>query len=495
MTLPGVSITELDGALGVVGGGQKALAIIGPSSQGAVDLPTPVGRVTALRTAFGVGPTVELAAHAIARYGLPILLVRSATSAPGAYVMDSDVPTDVWTEIEQDAGSTAVLTVDETPVPLDAYEVIVEVLTGGTRGTAGITYRWSIDGGRTWSPTLALGTGTAFTIAAQGEDLAVDIAAGTLTAGDRIAFRTTAPTSDATAIADAIAALLAHQGEWEIAAFATEITPTIFDAIDLRIVGAGEGGRYRWWAGSVRVRHPEETEAEYLAALSSAWASKASTSAMLCADETVVSSSVSGRAYRRPVNHVVIPRQARVSEEINLLDIDLGSLPCSLYDDGGARIAHDEDAAPGLDDLRFVTLRTWEGIAGVCVTRPRIFAAAGSDFTIAPYRRVINLAKSALRPYLIRRLGKPIRIERTTGRILERDAKAIDLGGRAILRAVLAATPKASGYDFSVSRDDDLLATKTLTFTGRIRPLGYAEFINFEISLSNPSLNVEVVNG
>ena len=100
---------------------------------------------------------------------------------------------------------------------------------------------------------------------------------------------------------------------------------------------------------------------------------------------------------------------------------------------------------------------------------------------------MINIAKEALRLYLIRRLHRPIRVSRTTGFILERDARDIEIGGLAVLRSLLGAQPKASDWEFVVSRTDNILSTKTLTVTGRIIPLGYPEFIDFELGLANPA--------
>jgi hypothetical protein len=42
--------------------------------------------------------------------------------------------------------------------PEDAYDGRLEILTGGIIGEAGITYRYSLDGGETWTPETALGT-------------------------------------------------------------------------------------------------------------------------------------------------------------------------------------------------------------------------------------------------------------------------------------------------------------------------------------------------
>jgi hypothetical protein len=193
------------------------------------------------------------------------------------------------------------------------------------------------------------------------------------------------------------------------------------------------------------------------------------------------------------VSFAIASLEASAQQHINIADINRGSIRgCSIRDVNGNPDEHDEAINPGLDDARFTTLRTWEGIAGVYVTRPRIFSAAGSDFDIMPKRRVMNLARRATREYLQRRLNQPIRVDRATGFILEEDALEIEAGGRAALASVLASSPKASGWSLVLSRTDNLLSTKTLTVTTRVVPLAYVEFIEESIGFTNPALQVQV---
>lgn len=209
-----------------------------------------------------------------------------------------------------------------------------------------------------------------------------------------------------------------------------------------------------------------ETEAQYLAAFSTAFGSKSTVHGMICAGACWLISSVSGRRYRRPVSIPIAAREASVSQEVNTADVNLGPLPgVSIRDDLGNVVHHDESVNPGLDDARACVLRTWEGIQGVYVNRPILLSPAGSDFQLLTHRRVLNIAHEVLRTYFLRRLNKPVRVDASTGFILEADALEIEAGARAAMRSALLARPKASGIQFALSRTDNLLSTKTMTGT------------------------------
>jgi hypothetical protein len=253
-------------------------------------------------------------------------------------------------------------------------------------------------------------------------------------------------------------------------------------------------GKYHAWIGNTRMPNLDETEAAYLASLSAAFASKASVHGDLCAGACKLTSSVSGRKYQRPIAYAVAAREANASEEVNTADVNLGDLKgVSIRDNNGNADEHDESLNPGLDDARFTVLRTWEGIAGVYVNRPRLFSPEGSDFQLLTHRRVLNLAHAALRTYFARRLNKPVLVDVATGFILEAEALEIEAGALALLSATLLAKPKASGALFALSRTDNLLSTKTLTGQARVVPLSYPEFINLDLGFFNPALQVQAV--
>lgn len=491
MSQPQVTITELDGALGVLPEtAGRLLALMGVASSGPLDTPATFARVTDVRSTFGNGPLVEAATYYIEKYGKPVVLVRTGETVVGAFP--------ATTVVVFVGTGTSVITVDAAgTTPHDDYEFYFKVIAGGTIGVAGITFQWSLDGGRTLSPVTALGVATDFAFpdsGPAGTEPTIDFAAGTLVAGDVATFRGDAPNWNSTEIGTALDALFASVVNWENVHVVGAIDGTTFDVIDPKFTGAITSGKYRGWVGHTRMPNLGESEAAYLTAMAAIFDSKATVHGEVCSGAAKTISGVTSRQYRRPSSFAVASREGAVSEEINIADVNLGTLPgISIRDANGNPDEHDESNNPGLDDARFTVLRTWEGIQGVYVNRPRILSAAGSDFDLFTKRRVLNITHAALRIYFIRRLNKPILVDKKSGFILESEALEIESGALAAMRSVLLAKPKASGIQFSLSRIDNILSTKTLTGTARVIPLAYPEFIDLEVGFLNPALTITAV--
>ncbi len=487
MSQPAVNITELDGALGILPTtAGRLFALLGVSSSGPIDTPATFARVTDIVAIYGIGPLIEAAAYYIEKYGRPVVIVRTGQTNPGSY------PAGAATV--QTGSGTSVITVDLVTLPDDDFEFHFEVIVGGTIATPGITFRWSLDGGRNQSPVTALGAASTFVFPDSG-GTEIEFAAGTLVAADTATFRSDAPLWDNTEIGTALDVLIASAASWEIAHVVGDIIAASFDVIDPKFTGAQTSGKYRSWYGSPRMPLLAESEAAYLTALDAIFSSKATVHGTLTAGAAKTISSVSGRQFRRPISYAVAAFEQSVSEEINIADVNLGGVPgVSIRDANGNADEHDESLNPGLDDARFTVFRTWDGIAGVYVNRPRIFSAAGSDFDLHTKRRVINIAHGVLRIYFTRRLNQPLRVDATTGFILEAEALEIESGARAALRSALLAKPKASGIEVTLSRTDNILSTKTITGTARAIPLAYPEQIEFELGFLNPALQVVSVS-
>jgi len=448
-----------------------------------VDTPAAFARVIDLIASFGTGPAVEAAAIMIERFGKPVLFTRTGQTTAGTFP--------AGTVTVQPGTGTCVAVVDAVgTAPWDDYEFAILVTAGGTIGTPGITFQWSLDNGRTLSPVTALGAATSFVFPESG-GVQVDFGAGTLVLGDTITFRGSAPKWNTTEMGTALDALFASGVAWENAEIVGDLEPADMVLVDSKFSAGLTRGKYKGWIGSVRMENIGETPAAYSASLDAAWGASASVYGEVCAAAARTLSSVSGRQYRRPVAFTVAPREQSVSEEINIADTNLGSLPgVSIRDSNGNAVEHDESINGGLDDLRFTVLRTFDELQGVYVNRPRVFSAAGSDFDIFPKRRVMNIAHAALRNYFVRRLSKAVRVDLETGFILESDALEIETGARRAMASALLAKPKASGIQFTLSRTDNILSTKTLTGNARVIPLAYPEKFEIDVGFLNPALQV-----
>lgn len=487
MTQPSVTLTEQDGALGVLPPSAGALyAVVGVATAGDIATPKTFAKVkdlVAAATTAGKnpGPTVEAGAHYIERYGRPIVFVRTAATNDGTDgTLDDD-----------DFAGTAAPELDEDNAPIDDADVVLKFTTGGTTGIAGIVYQYSLDGGITFSAKKALGTALAITIAELGTEILNLTTALTVVTGDVLRWRAIAPLWNTTDLGAGLDALKVWNGFYEIIHVVGNVDATAFDAIETKIQSMAAAGKDHPWIGSFRMPNEGETEAQYKIALDAALGAKSTTYGTICAGAKDFVSSVSGRKYRRPYAFTYAAREQSVSEEVNTAAVNLGPLPGDIRDANGNPKHHDESANPGLDDSRACVARTWDDFPGVYVNRPRLFSSETSDFQLMPHRRVMNTAKRVLRAYLQRRLSNPIQVNKSTGFITEADALEIEAGANAILRDTLLQKPKASAAIFVLSRTDNVLSTKTLNGECRITPLAYPEQIVVDpIAYHNPALQI-----
>ncbi len=266
MTVPAVTITELDGALGILPpSAGRLFALVGVSSSGPVDTPASYARVTDVVAAFGTGPLVEAAAHYIEKYGRPVLLVRTGETVVGTF-----------TAVVFVGSGTSVITTDAGTFPDDDFEFYFEVVNGGTVGVDGITFRWSLDGGRTLSPITDLGVANSFTFPDSG-GATIDFAAGTLVAGDVATFRGNAPLWNNTELGTALDALIASLNNWEIVHVVGNAVAANFQTVDTKLTGAATAGKYRSAYMHTRMPDIAETEAAYKTALDGIFGGEAST--------------------------------------------------------------------------------------------------------------------------------------------------------------------------------------------------------------------------
>jgi hypothetical protein len=482
MAQPVVNLNELDGAIGALPVGQKRVAVVGAATAGTQNSPAAYARTSGLTTAFTRGRMAEFAAYWIQNYRAPAICVRTGQSTAAA--KDAIVVTGVL-------GTSVVSATGGTNAD-DDVEALFKVVNGGTIGVAGITYQWSLDGGRTMSPVTSLGTANTFVFPNSG-GLGFSFAAGTLLAGDTATQRASGASFNASELGVALEALRVSTFEWDVCVIVGDVDAAAFDVIALARAANPE----KTFVCHTRKPTAGETEAAYKTALDGIFGSKADTGIVLCAGACEATSAISFRSYLRPFLFGAAARLASVSEEIDIADPKLAPLPgISIRDTNGNPKHHDESVNPGLDDSRFTVARTWDGKQGVYVNNCRIFSATGSDFEFAQHRRVMNLARRTLRLYFIDRLSSPILVKASDGTILESEALAIESGADAVMRAVLRTKPKCSGGGIDgkaarfvkLSRTDNLLSTKTLTVQGAVIPLAYPKVINIDLGFKNPAL-------
>jgi hypothetical protein len=489
MTVPNVTYSVLNGKLGVrAPGGVELHAYVGPCGGGAIATPTRHARSTDVLTTYVSGPAPELAMRAIENYGCEVVMCRTTDATTGSFgAIDVTGVT-----------GTSVASFDATTHPDDDYEIYVIVKNGGTVGTLGITYQWSLDNGRTLSVVTALGTANNIVIPNSG-GAKIALAAGTLLTGDVIKGRTVAPAWDTTGLQAALNAVKASLHPWVAIWVAGPVNATAATVIQTFQNGIETAtGKSCKVYTHVRTPNVAESEAAYLTAQSTDYATFTEKRQTVAAGAARVVSARTGRpfVFRRPVLFAIsgLPQSLPYGIDMSqTVDATPGGLPgVAIYDSNGNNVEHDEMLNPGLDDARFLTLRSWPGKQGVYVNNPRTMEGAGLDFYLDQHARILcefcNVARATLVDELSRDLDLNLADNgpNKKGAPTERECQRIDSRVKqALLASKLAG--QVTDVSFKMNRDDVVLSTQTLNAAGGIVFKGYPKLIKFTVSSINPA--------
>jgi hypothetical protein len=340
--------------------------------------------------------------------------------------------------------------------PVDAYEVLLEWLTGAT-------YRYSLDGGHTFLPETALGVDLTITL------MDGTVAAGpviTLTstevieAGDTLAWKTTAPewqTADAVA---ALAVLRASKLTWSFLHGTGALDTGKFGGLDLVMSSWAAKTKFAWLIGNVRDRGTNEVNATWAARLVALWGDSASSRIALGAGYARITCPITGRNNRRPVSWVAVPQLISVPPQTDIAQKSLGALSADvqIHDADDLLVENDDRIDASLSDARFLTLRTYDDEPGVYFTRGSLMSAEGNIARIAD-RRVLNIVEEVYQRALLeqlqssfRRWGARVKAPFVPGNIHEADAARIERFINTALQTQVTNAGMVAGIDCTLDR-------------------------------------------
>jgi hypothetical protein len=492
----GVNFTILDQGLGLSPAGSgSAIVVCGVSSAGTANQPFFSSQAQPFVTTFGYGPGPELAAYLANATGNVVGFVKAATSGAGT---NTAVTTTRAAAPTGFSTSTSVVTI--TGTPNDTYyagvKVIAPAAASGTIGTAGIQFQVSLDNFRTIYQTVNLGTATTYVIPNTG--LTVNFAAGTLNPSDLFTWISFEPTwSDATvtsALQTLIGVNVPTYEDILVAGAAASSNASNFDTNATflfnqkrftRILGQA---RDATWGGT-----STETEVAWMTSIEADYAVFQSSRVGITGGHYNFISPISSVQYRRPLLWGAGARDSAVSLEVDLGEVDLGSIPMVLPSTPDGFIYHDESVISGLDSSRFMSMWSLQGLPGLYVKNPNLMAQPGSDFKWLQYGHVVDAACVVAYQFFVLQLSKKVRVNAATGSILAQDANKLQAACNAKLSAALlgkvspaiGTTPNPSTI---VDQTNNILSTQQLNVTISIVPLAYPKVISVTITFLNPAL-------
>lgn len=478
-----VQLTILDGG-SVVVPGSSVQVVIGCSSAGTAAQVVASQNPQTFISTFGYGPLVE-AACLSALAGGTVLALKAASNTAGAASAVTFTGT-----------GTSVITVSGTPN--DSYLVHFKVVTGGTIGVAGITFQLSLDAGRNFGPTLALGTANTYVIPQTG--ITLNFAAGTLVANDVAKFCSSEPLFNTAGVLACLNALQASQyaavgwgsmllaGGSSATSFGVGVPGSDATTIQGYLDTLANGYIFsRLMLNARDVKIPTawggvtETEAAWITAITADYA--AVSARRICASaghynmpSAVPNPTVGAPRYRRPLAWALAARQVQIPPQRHAGRVRDGALSNIVLDptndptDGF--VYHDERITSGLDTARFNSVRSRIGLPGLYVSNPNLMAPLGSVFTMLPLGNVMDVACGIVHQVAQQFINADIRLN-PSGTIYENEARAIEAALAEAIQAFMTSQSMISSATIAVDRTSNVRATSIVKINVSIVARGY----------------------
>lgn len=491
MTTGDVVITISDGgsAVAIVPQAQVQL-VIGCSSTGTVATIVATSNPNTLASILGAGPLPEAAALSC-QAGATVLAMRCNATTPGA-----------CGAVQHVGAGTSIVTA--SGAAYDDYYVQILVVTGGTIGVAGITFRVSLDAGRNFGPVLALGT--AATYAIPNTNVTLAFAAGTMLAAQTESLKTTAPQW---AVADVLACLNAFAasqygvqgvGSMHIVGPTTGANASTFQTYveslatghvyGRAIVNTRDANAPAAWTGTTA-----ESDATWVTAVALDYS--AVSARRICANAghynmpSAFSNAAAGAPrYRRPLAYALAAREVAIPPQRHAGRVRDGSLANIVIDptldpsDGFNY--HDERILAGLDAARFSSARTRVKRQGYFVVNPNLMSPAGSQFIMLPQGNVIDIASDITYDKGQDVVNDDVRLN-PNGTVFETDARGIDSAINNSLAAQMVNANMVSTARFVTDRGWNVQSTNIVKGVLSILPRGYVLELDVTIAFQLPN--------
>jgi hypothetical protein len=488
MSVPATSIQKQDFQTGSVA--QQAvnvgiLAIIagagtGSSGNGPINTPLTYARDDLAFNDFGPSHLVEFGSYDIAQSGNPFVAIRATTAVASSYgAVDSSKVT-----------GSSVITAGAA-VPVDDYDVIVSVLTGGTIGVAGIIVQVSLDGGNSFGGSFALGTSSTLTVPSfpQGGSPGVSfaLAAGTLVAGDFWRCLVHPARMNDADLSTSLEALRTTTLPWEGVLIDEDVGTGTTSLVDTWLAAREKEGKFRFAVLNTRLKNQlhvgngtAETEAAYTTAVTTIVNGSAPTiRGCVGTDGAALTSTLTGLTQPRPTSLLLAARAMNIPIGRDPAFVGDGPIAGAVFVDGnGNPLFHNEENYPNLDQLLLTALRSLSGGKPPYINNARVFSTVGSDYVFLQHIRTMNrfceIAYAVMNTQLGKGVGKKPR-DPVTNQVYILESDALVIEGLVNTAAAQPLKGQVAAFKYSLSRTDDLSsqAGSTLNASLAIVALAY----------------------
>ena len=388
--------------------------------------------------------------------------------------------------------------------PLDNYQVEVDITSDGygdtVDGTPLMKFQISLDAGNNLSPETKAPSSGVYVVSGAGLVLTFD---SHFTEGEQYTFETITATYSTTDLTDALDLLtttyrsrgfsLLHVVNNSASAADALLIASALDLACLELFNQGKyvvgisecptvGSIIPNGVGSAAIDTADDDDALILA-----FEDFVSAFVGVGAGDCDLTSALTGRIDRRNAASPLLGRLTMIAPGTDAAKVKSGlglagggALPSVVA------VYRNENATPALNDARFCTLRTFDGLQGFYITGAHTMATSTSDYLRLANRRVINEACTITRTAALLYVESDLRLDPVSGKILEVVAQQIesDINGKLSAAMINKSPPDASAVRVVVDRNSNLLQTQTLQLTVRVLPKGYSSYIDVNIGFA-----------
>jgi hypothetical protein len=457
MSIPAVILKKSTvGGAPAIQSNQGIMALVASASTvPSPSIPTMLTNQGLTTSTFGSGMLPEMAVYMINTAGQPVVGLAVSPTITGSYYASTFV---------KNIAGTCVPTTGATH-PYLHYNVIVTIVTGGTVGTAGITYTYSVDGGDVTSAVTALGTATTLTIPSTGVSFDLP-STSTLVANDNWSIFTERPLLNNSDVSTSLNTLGQTKLPFEGVLIDSNYVTGTVSLVDEWLAGREANGQFQFALLNTRfLLEPTptaEAPATYAASITAQSGDDVSDRLCLCADGGHLTSLITGFTTKFPTSLALAGHAMAQTPNIGLdpAEVDLGPVAGFQISASGNPNDWDEFLYQSLDSQRLTTLRTFAtgGPAGCLITNANVLISSDSNIYWLQLLRVLNKACQIAWTVLNTQLSKGVQTvqNQNTGAINIKPSNAQTIEGLVNRPLKSGLAGQVTDVAFSLNRDDDL---------------------------------------
>lgn len=360
--------------------------------------------------------------------------------------------------------------------PYNAFQVQVKITGKGVLNTA--AFRYTIDGGASWSEELTVPEGGAYQIAGTGLTLTFSVSGNGFETGDYFRWTTTAPSMNNASALAAVGKLKHLSADAEFVHIVGESKADLWTAVSVLQKELSEiyHKPYFFVLEAYAPDMEEELDA-YIGRLEADCKKVQNYNIQVVAarglytgmDGLVRETNLAGLAcgfYAKTKVHKSIGETAAISVEEGKLSLRPQGI---------------EEYTGDLDGLGYLTFRQYDGLAGYYVTNARMMSPEGSDYRYAEDVRVLNKIIRKTRVEALKQLQGGVDLSDVDGDL---DAKAKFI---AVPLETMVTDGEISSVQVTVPAGQDILRTETLQLVIRYVPRGTIREIVIDLGVTNPN--------